>query len=232
MFNNGAINMAALPPKQDLPVSRAVLVALGIEIVLLIAGSVAIANAKNNPAPVAEQSLELSFEEPQPKKIEKVEPKSQPKPVIQPVIQPVIKHHIAAPMKAAAPQPVPAPVQHILVANTPVAEPVVTPPPPPPPPTVNNEAAEKEANFAAQLKAAIIAARIYPAAARMMGTHGKTKLGFSFQDGVSSQIHIIKSSGSTMFDQAATQAVTAAPVPPIPESLKGKRVNYEVEVVF
>ncbi|BBP01749.1 hypothetical protein SFSGTM_24570 [Sulfuriferula nivalis] len=222
--------MGAMSPKQDLPVSRAVLVALGIEIVLLIAGSVAIANAKSNPAPVADQSVELSFEDPQPKKIEKIEPKPQPKPVI----QPVIKHHIATPMKTVAPQPVPAPapIRPIPVVNTPVAVPVVAPPPPPPPPTVNNEAAEKEASFAAQLKAAIITARIYPAAARMMGTHGKTKLGFTFLDGVSSQIHIIKSSGSTMFDQAAIQAVTAAPVPPIPESLKGKRVNYEVEVVF
>jgi TonB family protein len=229
MLNNGAINMGALPPRQDLPVSRAVLVALGIEIVLLIAGSIAIASAKSTPVTAAEQTLELSFEEPQPKKIEKIEPKPQPKQVI----QPVVKHHVATPVKVAVTPPAPAPVQHTPVTNTPVAEPVVAPPPPPPPPpTVNNEAAEKEASFAAQLKAAIITARVYPPAARMMGTHGKTKLGFTFQDGVSSQIHIIKSSGSPMFDQAAIQAVTAAPVPPIPESLKGKKVNYEVEVVF
>lgn len=226
MLNNSTINMGRLSPKQDLPVSRAVLVALGIEVILLIAGSVAIANAKNTPAPMADQSLELSFEEPQPRKNEKIAPKPQPKAVI----QPVIKHHLATPVKSA-PTP-PTPVQHTPVTNTPVAEPVIAPPPPPPPATVNNETAEKEASFAAQLKAAIIAARIYPAAARMMGTHGKTKLGFTFHDGVSSQIHMIKGSGSTMFDQAATLAVTAANVPPIPESLKGKIVNYEVEVVF
>ena len=114
-----------------------------------------------------------------------------------------------------------------------MAEPVKPPPPPPPPaPSAAEETARKEATFAAQLRAAIQAAVVYPFAARNMGFQGKARVEFTFRDGISSQAHIVQSSGNGMIDQAAIAAVTTATAPPMPESLKGKSMTYQVTVVF
>jgi periplasmic protein TonB len=233
MSNNSTLELqGGMPTSSEAPsLPSAFLIALGLEIVILFAGSALIANAKSNPAP-QQQTVELTFEEPKP--APKEETKPLPKPVVPP---PQVKHvvvpHIQPPVHvAAAPAvtPPPAPATPTPVVSAPVTEPVVATPPPPP--KVNNEAAEKEAVFSAQLKAAIQAAVVYPAAARMMSAHGKAKVEFEFLNGISSQVHIILSSGSTLLDQAAIQAVSNAQVPPIPESLKGKRMTYQVMVEF
>jgi protein TonB len=95
-----------------------------------------------------------------------------------------------------------------------------------------DKTAEKEAEFAARVKAAIQAAVVYPAAARNMGYRGKARVEFIFHDGAVQQIHIVQGSGVGMIDNAALAAVANARYPAVPESLKGKDVPYQVNVLF
>jgi protein TonB len=73
---------------------------------------------------------------------------------------------------------------------------------------------------------------VYPAAARMSGFHGKARVEFVFRDGRFSQVRLIQGSGSGMIDRAALAAVMAAICPPIPESLKGRSMTYQVALLF
>jgi protein TonB len=218
-MSNNAKNSA-----RAMPLSSAFLIALTIESAVLILGAVAIANANNTPTP--EPTMVLRFEEPTPEKI--VKPAPVPVPVPNKPTPVAVKHNSSpAPKEPVVLPTPPAPA----VANSPIAEPVPTPPAPPPP-IVNNEAAEKETSFAAQLKAAIQAALIYPPAARMMAARGKVRLAFIFKDGIFSKIDIVQSSGNNLLDQAATAAVSHADVPPIPESIKGKNMPYLITLNF
>jgi protein TonB len=148
--------------------------------------------------------------------------------------------------------PPPKPEKHIIRQPTPVREhplpqpePVVltTPAPPAPsvvaeaplpetPPVVLRDSGAKEAEFALRLKAAIQAAVVYPAAARNMGFSGRARLEFQFRDGIIDHLKVIQSSGSGLIDQAALASVGNAVLPPIPDSLKGRQMTYQVTVEF
>ena len=197
---------------------RSFLLALVIEVLLLSAAAVLVAHAKT----LGEQDkpIELVFEESTPSP-----PKEEPKPLPKPVVRPVPRIPVpSVPTPRVVEPPLP-------IADSPVSEPL-KPPLPPPPPTHGDDTAEKEADFAAKLRAAVQAALVYPPAARIMGFHGKARVEFVFKDGVSSQVRIIQSGGSNLIDQAALAAVTNAVAPPLPDSLKGKSKTYQVTVSF
>lgn len=232
--------MPAAAPWHWLPVAprlspiRVVLVALLLEL-LLLGLAAALVSRERAPAPPPEQRVELVFDDAPPevrKEEAKPEPKPEPPP---PEIKPKLVQPKAAPVRQVQAQTVaeppltpatPAPASP--VATVPVSEPV----PPAPPPQAANRAAEREAEFADRLKAAIQAAVIYPAAARNMGLRGRVRVEFYFRDGVSSRLRIVQSGGSGMLDAAALAAVTGAAVPPLPETLRGREMTYQVTVVF
>ncbi len=217
------IRPSALP---SLSPARTVLLAVAIEALLLLAAGSLIAQARTASPQAADQAIELAIEEPKP-----VAPKEEPKPVPKPVERPVPVKRSPTPPLPAPPVAPPVPTVADPVAESPVSEPVA-PPAPPPPPMPSNDAAAKEADFAAKLRAAIQAAVAYPYAARAMGSHGKARVEFAFRDGVSSHVRIVQGSGNGLLDQAALAAVANAAVPPLPDSLKGKNMTYQVTVVF
>jgi len=214
----------------SLSLGRSLLIALLIEALVLGGGAALV--ARERASTPAEQRVELVFDNPpEPKK---EEPKPEPPP---PEIKPKLVPVKAAPVRPATPQPkaeppltppteAPAPT----VAAASVAVPVAPPPAPPVPPA--NHDAEREAEFAERLKAAIRAAVVYPAAARNMGLRGQVRVEFYFRDGVRSRLRVVQGSGSGMLDQAALTTVSAAAVPPLPESLKGREMTYQVTVTF
>jgi protein TonB len=214
-----------------LPFSRTIVLALILEGGLLVVAGSLFAQSDLAKKPDAPQVLELAFDEPKKEETKKAEvkketPKPMPKPVPRKIVPPAL-----TPRPPIEP---PTPIKPLPVANqSPLSEKIVLPaPPPPPPPPPRDDAAAREASFAAQLRAAIQAAVVYPPAARMGGFHGQTRIEFVFKDGVCSRIHVIESSGSGLIDRAALAAVTAAAPPPIPDSLRGRSVTYWVTVLF
>jgi protein TonB len=203
---------------RPLPLGRTLLAAILIEcgVVLSAVSLMAIAAAK--PEHDAQPMLMV---------VDTTEiPKEESKPLPKPVER-------IAPVKTAqhiAPVPVPDPPP---AAPTPSDSPITEVPPPPPPPVrAVATGIDKEAEFAAKLKAAIQAAVSYPPAARSMGFRGKARVEFIFRDGGTQQVRVIQGSGIGMIDNAALAAVANAVYPPAPDTLKGKDMLYQVTVMF
>lgn len=211
-----------------LPFVRTLLSAVVLEGLFLTGAGALLARAETPPPPRPPEIIQLAFDDPKVEEVKKAvakreTPKLLPKPVPRKVFQPRLQ-------PPPPPQPVPPPSRPLPVVNdSPVSEKVAVQAPPPPP---RDDSAAKEASFAAQLKAAIQAAVVYPPAARMSGFHGRARIEFVFRNGICSQVHVIQSSGSGLIDRAALAAVTAATPPPIPDSLKGRSVTYQVTVSF
>lgn len=189
------------------------LIALGLEALLLVGGGAWLSQSAS--APAAEKTVEISLAEPAPP----APPQEKPKPLPPvPVKQPRVVQH--------TPQlPLPAPVQ--VSDNSAAAVPAAPPPAP-----AQDYTAAHEAEFATKLRAAIQNAVVYPSAARLSRLAGKAKVEFLFRDGVSRNPHIVQSSGSGLLDQAAIAAVGNAVSPPVPDSLRGRELIYQVTVVF
>jgi protein TonB len=212
--------MSSNRPAAAVPLSpgRALLLAALIECGVVLAAASLMASAATNNVREEPPLLMLVDAPPEPPK---EEPKPlPPKPVERTVPIKVAQHVVPAP----TPEP-PAPAP----SDSPIAE---TPPPPPPPVRSAAAGVDKEAEFAAKLKAAIQAAVSYPPAARSMGFRGKARVEFVFRDGATHQVRIIQSSGIGMIDNAALAAVANALYPAAPESLRGKDMLYQVNVLF
>lgn len=165
-----------------------------------------------------------------PEPIHKPIPKPQPKPLPKP--RPVVRHQRPLP-----PRPVPAPLpQPVAQPAPPTPVPVAAPAPPAPPaPPAQPDAqaiASARASFEAELRDAIQNAVRYPSAARLMQLSGKTLVGFEFQDGRVSAIHVLQSSGSDQLDAAALRAVREAYCPPPPPKLAGRLLSFHIWVRF
>lgn len=211
-----------------LPFARTLLSAVVLEGVLLAGAGILLARADMPPRPQPPEIIQLAFDDPKADEVKKPVKKETPKPVPKPVPRKVVQPRVRTP---PPPQPVPQPSKPLPVVNdSPVSVKKAVPLPPPPQP--HDDSAAKEASFAAALKAAIQAAVVYPPAARMSGFQGRARIEFLFRDGVCSQVRVIQSSGSGLIDRAALAAVTAATPPPIPDSLKGHSVTYQVTVSF
>ncbi len=201
-----------------LALTKSALAALAIE-ALMIAALLLIATKKPAKAEPPEPAVMLSFPEP-------VKPETPPQKKPEP---PKPQQHKAMPAK---PREQPDPVPQI-VEPKPAAEasPVTLPSKPVEPPRSAPPATVSE-SFKGAVKAAVQAAMVYPASARMAHVSGKTKVAFSYQDGHVSNLSVVTSSGSSMLDAAAKRAVEAASYPAPPADFSGKPLQFEVWVRF
>jgi periplasmic protein TonB len=171
------------------------------------------------PPPVTISLAPVQQAKPAPKPVEKPKPKEIPKPVhrvVEHVVQPT-------PPKPVEPKPLPTPIP------TPDPVPVPTPKPPPPQPPAPSR---PDASFEARLRAAIQAALRYPEAARMANLDGHPVVGFTYRDGVVSNVHLVRSGGSSLLDAAALAAVRNAAMPMPPQNLAGRSFDTSIRVDF
>ena len=130
------------------------------------------------------------------------------------------------PRNIPTPQPPqPQPLSEVPPIPTPIPTPnavPVQPPQPPPIPNTSRPAPENiAAEFAASMKQAIDAAKVYPKEAVLAGETGTVTVSFDYVNGVVSNIKVDKSSGSRAIDRSAMQAVQKAALPPKPAELAG-----------
>ena len=212
----------------SMPLVRSVMIAAAIEVALVLGTGGLIASAMAKIESVIEPPMEVVIEDLQDKPVEPPKPRNEPKPEPRPVAK---SQPLPEPVARAAVAPPPEPVRPPSPAiESPVVE--VTPTVVPPLPQRSNLAAEREAEFAARVKAAIQAAVVYPSAARAMGFVGRVRVEFHLRDGAASQARILQASGVGMIDRAALSAVTTATFPDAPDTLRGKDQVYQVTVQF
>jgi protein TonB len=157
-----------------------------------------------------------------PKPVVKPKPVPKPKPVVHRVVHHPVHHR---------------PVHHRPIHRQPqpVAKPVPVPvavpqPPAPPAPVVTSP--DPMPSFEQRVRAAIQAAVHYPPAARMMGSQGRARVGFDFDDGAISDVHILQGSGFPALDQAAVAAVDQARYPSPPPGLAHRLLHLALWVRF
>ena len=240
----GSLVIGAPSDGKPLTFSRSLLLAIVLEAVLLVTSCALILHTSAKAELPKDQPVQIVIEDqpekiapekpPEPKVIIKPKVSPLPQKIVQPpVIAPQVVRVTAVPQSAPPVQTTPEPVESPAPAIvSPVAQVQPVPPVPTPPPQKTNEAAAREAEFAARVKAAVQAAVTYPAAARSMGLSGRARMEFHWRDGVASQVRVIQSSGTAMLDRAATESVTRAGYPEAPDTLKGKNLVYQVTVVF
>ncbi len=103
---------------------------------------------------------------------------------------------------------------------------------PPNPTTAAIPQAAISVAFGDRVRAAVQAAVIYPMAARASHVTGRSKVSFSYRDGVVSNLLLITSSGNVLLDKAAFAAVRAAAYPPPTGEYVGRLLNFEIWVRF
>ena len=92
------------------------------------------------------------------------------------------------------------------------------------PPSLNagrSAPADVLAEFAAAMKRAIDAAKVYPKEPLLRGVTGTATVSFDYVGGVVSDVRVDRSSGDRRLDEAAMQAVQNAAMPPKPAELAG-----------
>lgn len=158
-----------------------------------------------------------------------------PKPVAPPPPMPV-----APPVPLPPPPPRPA-VHHVVKHVPPPPRPVPVSPPvqqaapaptPPPPPAPAAPSAGELDIFRAAMRDAVRRAAVTPSAAQMAHEAGVARVSFTFLDGAVSNISIIASSGFTLLDAAAEQAVRDAHYPAAPADMRGQAETVQVDVIF
>ncbi|MHB1098888.1 MAG: energy transducer TonB [Burkholderiales bacterium] len=198
--------------------SRAALIALALEILVIAAFAVALEHPpeKEKPKqPVVMLTFPALPEPPKPqappkpeKPVSKREPVHHEQPKQEPVQQPKIEETAPSPAAIATPTPDP-PKQ-----ETPVPEPSVN------------------ATFRDAVREAVQAAVRYPYAARVAHISGKTQVSFTYRDRNVFHPEVAVSSGYAMLDNAAKQAVETAAYPSPPPELAGRNLQFLVWVRF
>ncbi len=130
------------------------------------------------------------------------------------------------PRNVPTPQPPqPQPLSEVPPIPTPIPTPNAVPVQPPSPPPIPTSRPPNQdsimAEFQASMRAAIDAAKVYPKEAVMAGETGTVTVSFDYVNGVVSNIHVDRSSGSRAIDKSAMQAVQKAAMPPKPAELAG-----------
>jgi protein TonB len=216
--------------------TRAFLLAVLIE--LALAGCAAWVLAGTPPAkPAVSEPVPLTLlaeAPPEPEKKPQPKPPEPPKPVTRPTpVKPK-----AAPAKPQPPVPAPpqpAPQTEPVHTDTPTAftEPAqaAAPSPPPPAPNVSGKS-DRNAEYAAKVRAAVQAAVVYPPAAASLHFTGRVRVEFHLRDGVAGQARVLIASGIGMIDRAALQSVQNAHYPDPPADMHGSDLTYQVWVDF
>ncbi|MGB8518224.1 MAG: TonB family protein [Gallionella sp.] len=201
--------------------TKSALAAVAIE-ALMVLGLIVFSAKQPAKAQPAEPMVMLTFptpvEQPKTPPPEKEKPVELPKPVPQKTAQP-------KPSEVKEPDPPkitePSPIAEATPVSLP-SKPVETPKAAP---TVSD-------NFKGGIRAAVQAAMVYPASAKMAHVTGKTEVIFNYQDGRVSNISVLVSSGFNTLDAAARRAVEAATYPVPPPEFVGKLLQFEVWVRF
>jgi protein TonB len=214
---------------------QAFLLALAVEAALLAVGAVVLSSTTSTPA--LSTPVEITVEETPPPTPEQPTP---PKPV--PAPEPAKPKAAPAKPHAPAPKPQPAPPkpQTPQPPLTPTAapnaftEPVAPPSPPPPPPPAPPATAKADPSpeYAAKVRAAVLAAVYYPPAAATLHFTGRVRVEFHLRDAVPGAARIITGSGIGMIDRAALQTVQDAHYPEPPAEMRGSDRLYQVWVEF
>ncbi len=198
--------------------SRSALIALALESLIIAVFAVVLERqpVKEKPKqPVVMLTFPALPDPPKPQTPPKQEkPVSRPRPV----------HHQ---------QPRPDPVQQPKIADA-APSTIQAPASPPAPPKVESPAPAPDiaASFRSAVRASVQAAVHYPYAARMAHVSGKALVSFSYHDGTVSNPSIVTSSGYSLLDNAAKQAVETASYPPPPPELAGRALQFQVWVRF
>jgi protein TonB len=214
--------------------TRAFLLAVLIELALaasaawVLAGTTPVKPTLSEPVPLTLVSETLPEPEQKPLPKPPEPPKTIPKPT-------------PAKPKAAPPKPQPpaaAPVQpapqtEAVKTDTPTAftEPAQAAAPPPPAPTPAGKS-DRNAEYAAKVRAAVQAAVVYPPAAASLRFSGRVRVEFHLRDSVAGQARVLIPSGVGMIDRAALQSVQNAGYPAPPADLRGSELIYQVWVDF
>jgi periplasmic protein TonB len=104
---------------------------------------------------------------------------------------------------------------------TPTTEPVQAPRSPLSPAQQSQASADVADDFSHMMLRAINQQKVYPKLQLVKGVTGETEVAFDYVDGVVSDVHVVRSSGSYELDQAAMRAVQQAVLPPKPAELAG-----------
>jgi protein TonB len=120
------------------------------------------------------------------------------------------------------------------VTPPPLAQTPPSPPPPQSPPVIPQPSAGEIDLFQAQMAQAVqrAANADYPQAAQLASENGDVALDFTYTDGRITGITIEQSSGFSLLDEAAEQAVRDAAYPPEPADFAGQSHNVRVIVRF
>lgn len=197
---------------------RALLAALALE-ALMGMGAAAYLSNKTTSASRQQQVVMLSVTAPPVAKPEP--PKPQEKPKLPPPPKPVHR-------------PQPSPVQKPIIEQaTPLSQAASIPAPPKP---VQPQAADNAPSvsdvFKATVREAVQSAMRYPYSAQMAHIVGRTQVSFSYLDGAITNPRVLTSSGYSMLDDAAIEAVRNATYPSPPTNLVGKKTQFLVWVRF
>jgi protein TonB len=156
-------------------------------------------------------------------------------PVVDPVIDPTpqlpVQHHTVVPEPhIPTTQPfheVPPVLTDVPGMNTEK----VLPPQQPLVPSQGASSAELLAQFSAGMLRAINAQKVYPRISMLKAESGEAVVSFDYVEGMVSNLHVDKSSGSRDLDRAALDAVQRAVLPPKPADLAGMR-HFAFTLVF
>ncbi|MDB5991669.1 MAG: TonB family protein [Herbaspirillum sp.] len=214
---------------------QAFFLAIAVEAALLAVGAVVLSSTTSTPALSTPVTITIAEETPP----TPPEPPAPPKPLpvpepAKPKVAPAKPRAPAPPKQQPQPQPTPQtpPVTPTATPNA-FTEPVAPPSPPPPPAAPPATAkADPSPEYAAKVRAAVLAAVYYPPAAAALHYTGRVRVEFHLRDAVPGAARILSGSGIGMIDRAALQTVQNAHYPEPPAEMRGSDRLYQVWVEF
>ncbi|HEY4318555.1 MAG TPA: TonB family protein [Herbaspirillum sp.] len=213
--------------------AKAFLLAVLVELILaagaavVLAGTAPVKPALSEPVPLTLVSETLP--EPEQKPLPK--PPEPPKTIPKPTPKPKTAPPKPQPPATAPVQPVPQPEPAHTDTPTAFTQPAQAAAPPPPARNTSGKT-DRNAEYAAKVRAAVQAAVVYPPAAASLHFSGRVRVEFHLRDGAASQARVLIPSGIGMIDRAALQSVQNAAYPAPPAELRGSDLLYQVWVDF
>ncbi|PRC93823.1 energy transducer TonB [Solimicrobium silvestre] len=200
----------------------AVEIALVAGVALILASSATIHAAHTEPV-----LLTLVADETPPEK--PAEPKPETKPLPVKVVTKTVAPKVPTPPTPVTTQITPPEAAVESDVQTAFAEPAPAKAAPPIPAPSTGKV-DPNAEYAAQVHAAVQAAYYYPPAAAAMHFSGRVRVEFQLRDGHVVEPRVLKSCGIALFDKAALQAVQSAHYPEPPTALRGEDLHYQIWV--
>lgn len=160
-----------------------------------------------------------------------------PTPIVPPLVAPMRAPPHPTPIKPRLrPAADPAPSRPAPPAVEPMAGASAAPSalPPARAPSVDRAPADgaAEAAFAARMRQAVQDALRYPAAARMMGVTGRTRLELDYRAGSLTGVSLVQSAGTPLLDDAAVAAARSAHYPAPPPDFADRKMRFLIWVSF